>query len=75
MLHAYDQRFDVTENLKIFCKLNRLIPKYFTNMDTNSMYLMPQTKVFSRPCLVHPKNQIFFKMSRYIESCGTCMEY
>ena len=23
MLHAYDQRFDVTENLENFCKLNK----------------------------------------------------
>ena len=23
MLHAYDQRFDVTENLKNFCELNK----------------------------------------------------
>ena len=25
MLHIYDQRFDVTENLKIFCELNKAL--------------------------------------------------
>ena len=27
------------------------------------------------PCLVHPENQKVFKISRHIESCGTCMEH
>ena len=27
-----------------------------------------------RPCLVHPKNQKLFKISRHIESFGTCMK-
>jgi len=28
-----------------------------------------------RPCLVHSENQKVFKISRHIESCGTCMKH
>jgi hypothetical protein len=28
-----------------------------------------------RFCLVHPKNQNFFKILCHIESCGTCMKH
>ena len=27
MLHAYDQKFDVTKNLENFCELNKALPK------------------------------------------------
>ena len=31
--------------------------------------------LIDRPCLVHPENQKVFKISRHIESCGTCMKH
>ena len=33
------------------------------------------TKHTLGPCLVHPENQKVFKISRHIESCGTCMKH
>jgi len=31
MLYVYDQRFDVMENLEIFCEMNKVLEKWLKN--------------------------------------------
>ena len=33
MLHAYDQRFDMTENLENFCELNKALVEEMKNFE------------------------------------------
>jgi len=49
--------------------------QYLLNF-TNPNQTPPNLRLlFLRPCLVHTKNQKLFKISRHIESCGTCMKH
>jgi len=42
MLHAYDQKFEVTENLKIFCELNQ--PKALKPREHSVQYIIGQVR-------------------------------
>ena len=78
MFHAYATRFDVTMNLEIFfvfqCELNKAYvlgrlwcQGWPSKLDENVPKL--------RPCLVHLKNQKYFKIFCRIELYGTYMEH
>jgi len=46
MLHACDQRFDVTENLKNFCELNKALSIYLLGSDV-VILMIPLKKNFN----------------------------
>jgi len=72
----FDGHYPITKSPIFDVIFHRYLPEDHTN---NYRLALPEKKQLLhrstlRPCLVHPKNQKVYKISRHIESCGICMK-
>ena len=74
MFHACATRFDVTGNFKNFLVF-RVNNAQGENVPTQDEVARRQRRSPCAESMFQSQNQKLFKISHYIESCGTCIKY